>query len=96
MSDQTEQQDRVAFDAFMLALRVLYVAFDLDVPATEFERPFQLLRELADGKLTVASPGELAARFPEMSQFIYDRSSSIIESDRETAASILRGLSRSL
>ncbi|HEX6006717.1 MAG TPA: hypothetical protein VFY80_02065 [Burkholderiales bacterium] len=96
MNHHQEEQDRVAFDAFMLALRVLYVAFDLDVPATEFERPFQILRELADGRLTVASPGELAARFPEMSQFIYDRSSSIIESDRETAARILRGLNRAL
>jgi hypothetical protein len=96
MTNAQEQQDRVAFDAFMLAVRVLYVAFDLDVPATEFERPFQMLRELADGKLTVASPGELAARFPEMSQFIYDRSSSIIESDRETAARVLRGLNRAL
>ena len=45
----TAAQDRAAFDAFMLALRVMYVAFDLDVPASEFEKPFQMLRELADG-----------------------------------------------
>ena len=85
-------QDRAAFDAFMLGIRVMYVAFELDAPATEFEKPFQLLRELAEGRLTVASPGELAARFPQLSDFIYDRSSSMIESDRETAGSILRGL----
>ena len=90
------EQDRAAFDAFMLAIRVMYVAFELDVPATEFERPFQILRELSEGKVTVAEPGELAARFPQLSDFIYDRSSSIIENDRATAASILRGLGSAL
>lgn len=89
-------EDRAAFDAFMLGIRVMYVAFEMDVPASEFERPFQMLRELATGQLTVASPGEMAARFPQLSEFIYDRSSDIIESDRETAARILRGLSGSL
>ena len=92
----TPEQDRAAFDAFMLGIRVMYVAFELDAPATEFEKPFELLRELAEGRLTVASPGELAARFPQLSDFIYDRSSSVIESDRETAASILRGLGSAL
>lgn len=92
----TLDQDRAAFDAFMLGIRVMYVAFELDVPATEFERPFEMLRELAAGQLTVAAPGELAARFPHLSDFIYDRSSSVIQNDRETAASILRGLSSSL
>lgn len=92
----TAAQDRAAFDAFMLALRVMYVAFDLDVPASEFEKPFQMLRELADGRLTVASPGELAAKFPQLGDFIYDRSSSVMESDRATAAGILRGLGGAL
>lgn len=90
------EQDRAAFDAFMLGIRVMYVAFDLDVPATEFERPFQMLRELASGELTVSSPGEMAARFPHLSDFIYDRSSGVIENDRETASRILRGLGGAL
>lgn len=92
----TPAQDRAAFDAFMLGIRVMSVAFELDAPASEFEKPFELLRELAEGRLTVASPGELAARFPQLSDFIYDRSSSVMESDRETAASILRGLGSAL
>jgi hypothetical protein len=92
----TSEIDRASFDAFMLAIRVMYVAFDLDVPATEFERPFQMLQELSEGRLTVAEPGELAARFPNLSDFIYDRSSSVIEQDRETALRILRGLGQSL
>ncbi len=89
-------EDRAAFDAFMLGIRVMYVAFDLDAPASEFERPFEMLRELAEGRLTISSPGEMAARFPHLSDFIYDRSSEIIESDRETASRILRGLSSAL
>jgi hypothetical protein len=72
------------------------VAYELDVPATEFEKPFELLRELSQGRLTVASPGELAAKYPHLGDFIFDRSSSVIESDRATAASILRGLAHSL
>ncbi len=96
MDDMQDREDRAAFDAFMLALRVMYVAFDLDVPATEFEKPFQMLRELAEGRLTVVSPGELAARFPEMGDFIYSRSGSVIENDRVTAARVLRGLGRAL
>lgn len=93
---ETSDQDRIAFDAFMLAIRVMYVTFEMDVPATEFERPFEMLRELADGKLTVAEPGELAARFPQLSDFIYDRSSSVMESDRATAGRVLRGLGKAL
>jgi hypothetical protein len=92
----TAESDRAAFDAFMLAMRVMYVAFELDVPASEFERPFQMLRELAEGKLTVASPGELAARFPQLSEFIFERSNSVMASDRATAGRILRGLSNAL
>jgi hypothetical protein len=92
----TLEQDRAAFDAFMLGIRVMYVAFELDAPATEFERPFEMLRELAAGRLTVASPGELAAKFPHLRDFIYDRSSGVIENDRETAFRILRGLSSAL
>ena len=89
-------EDRAAFDAFMLGIRVMYVAFELDVPASEFERPFEMLRELAAGRLTVASPGEMAAKFPHLGEFIQDRSREIIEGDRETANRILRGLSGSL
>jgi hypothetical protein len=92
----SNSEDVAAFDAFMLGVRVTYLAFDLNVPATEFERPFEMLRELAEGRLTVASPGEMAAKFPELKDFIYDRSSSVIERDRETANRVLRGLAASL
>ena len=92
----SNSEDLAAFDAFMLGVRVTYLAFELDIPATEFERPFEMLRELAEGRLTIASPGEMAAKFPDLKDFIYDRSSSMIERDRETANRILRGLGAAL
>ena len=91
-----EQLDRVAFDAFLLGIRVMSLAFDVDQPATQFEKPFEMLRDIATGQLTVASPAELAARFPELKDLIYDAASSIMERDRVTAGRVLRGLSTSL
>jgi hypothetical protein len=88
-----EPLDQAAFDGFSLAVRVMVHAFDIDAPATEFERPWQLLREIAAGSATLTSTAELAARFPHMKDFLYDRVNSVIESDRETATRVLRGLS---
>ncbi len=87
--------DRTAFDAFSLAIRVLCLAWDIDPPASEFERPWALLREVADGEVTVSNPTEIAARFPRMRDFVYDTAAGVIERDRETARHILRGLSGS-
>jgi hypothetical protein len=88
-----EPLDQAAFDGFSLAVRVMVHAFDIDAPATEFERPWQLLREIAAGSATLTSTAELAARFPHMKDLLYDRVNSVIESDRETATRVLRGLS---
>lgn len=88
--------DEASFDAFLLAIRVLSVAFELDEPASEFEKPFQLLRDIANGHVTLSSPAEIGARFPALKDLIYDASSSVMERDRETAARILRGLNESL
>jgi hypothetical protein len=88
--------DRASFDAFLLALRVIYVAYELDQPATEFEKPFVLLREIADGHTTLASPAEMAAKFPALRDLMYDAASTVMEHDRETATRVLRGLSSTL
>ncbi len=93
MSDA--EMDRTAFDAFSLAIRVLCHAWDIDPPASEYERPWALLREVADGEVTVSNPTDIAARFPRMSDFVYDTAAGVIEHDRETARRILRGLSGS-
>jgi hypothetical protein len=93
MKDSREQElDEAAFDAFSLAFRVMIHAFEIEAPATEFEKPWSLLREIADGSATLTSTAELAARFPHMRDFLFDRVNRVIESDRETAQRVLRGL----
>ncbi|MGQ0813652.1 MAG: hypothetical protein ACT4O1_04225 [Gemmatimonadota bacterium] len=87
-----DQLDQAAFDAFLLAMRVMYVAFDMDEPATKFEKPFELLREITNGQLALSSPAELGTRFPALKDLVYDAASSVMEHDRETAARVLRGL----
>ncbi len=87
-----EQVDRAALDAFSLAIRVLCHAWNMDPPAREFERPWALLREIAEGTTTLSSPAEMAARFPRMKEFLYDATGRVIEHDRATAARVLRGL----
>lgn len=84
--------DRIAFDAFSLAIRVICHAWEIDPPASQFEAPWALLREIADGTTTLSSPAEMAARFPRMTEFLYDTAGRIREHDRETAGAILRGL----
>jgi hypothetical protein len=94
MSEQAGNElDQAAFDGFSLALRVMLHAFEIDAPATQFERPWALLREIADGSATITSTAELAARYPQLSDFLYERVNLVIESDRETARRVLRGLS---
>ncbi len=90
-----EAIDRAAYDAFSLAIRVVCHAWGIDPPATEFERPWALLHEIARGETTLSSPAEMSARFPRMRDFLYDAAGGVIEHDRQTAGSILRGLSRS-
>jgi hypothetical protein len=94
MSDDNEGAalDQAAFDGFSLAFRVMVHAFEIEAPATEYEKPWELLREIAEGNATLTSTAELAARFPQMRDFLYDRVNSVIESDRETARRVLRGL----
>lgn len=87
--------DRTAFDAFNLAIRVICHAWNIDPPASEFERPWSLLREVADGEVAVVNPSEMAARFPRMRELVYDTAAGVMERDRETARRILRGLSQS-
>jgi len=87
--------DRAAFDAFSLALRVVLQAYEVDAPASEYEKPWQLLREIACGETTLTSTAELAARFPALRDFLYERANQMVESDRVVAARVLRGLDES-
>ena len=85
-----------AFEAFLLGLRLFYQMYGIDAPATDFERPWEALREIASGRMTLTNPAELAARFPNMADFLYERANRIVASDRENAERILAGLQESL
>jgi hypothetical protein len=88
--------DQTAFDSFLLALRVIVISFDLNEPAAKFEKPFELLRDIAQGHVTVSSPAELGVRFPALKELVYETASKVMEHDRQTAARILRGLTATL
>ncbi|NLG63952.1 MAG: hypothetical protein GX539_17060 [Candidatus Cloacimonetes bacterium] len=88
-------QDIDAFDAFLFGMRVVLHAFELDPPATEFERPWTLLREIAEGRTTLMNPGDSAARFPGLGELLQETTRDRIAQDREMAVRILRGLGRS-
>ncbi len=84
--------DAAAFDSFLLGVRVVLHAFELDPPATQFERPWSLLREIAAGQTTLTNPGDTAARFPGLGDLLQETAGERIARDRSTADRILRGL----
>lgn len=84
--------DAAAFDAFLFGMRVVLHAFELDPPATEFERPWALLREIADGHTTLMNPGDTAVRFPGLGALLHETTRDRIAQDRGMATRILRGL----
>ena len=89
-------EENAAFEAFLLGLRLCYQLYEIDAPAREFERPWEVLREIAEGRVTLANPGELGARFPKLAGFLYERANRIVASDQATAHRILRGMLESL
>jgi hypothetical protein len=89
-------EDSAAFEAFLLGLRIFYQLYAGDAPASEFERPWEILREVAAGRTTLTNTGELAARYPGMADFLYERANRMVASDRANAERVLRGLQESL
>ena len=89
-------EDNAAFEAFLLGLRVFFQLYASDAPASEFQRPWEVLREVAEGRVTLTNTGDLASRYPGLADFLYERANSIIASDRANATRILRGLQDSL
>lgn len=94
MSDSASDAtlDAAAFDAFLLGMRVVLHAYELDPPATQFERPWELLREIAEARTTLTNPADTAARFPRLGELLYDSAQDVHAHDRDTAQRILRGL----
>ena len=91
-----DERDRVALDAFMLALRVVLHAYEIEAPAAEYEKPWRLLRQIADGEVTIMSPAELSARHPGLKDFLYEQANDLVQHDREVALRVLRGLGSTL
>jgi hypothetical protein len=89
-------EDSAAFEAFLLGLRIFYQLYASDAPATEFERPWELLKEVASGRTALTNTGELAARYPGLADFLYERANRMVASDRANAERVLRGLQQSL
>ena len=46
--------------------------------------------------MTLTNTGELAARYPGLAEFLYDRANRMVASDRANAERVLRGLQESL
>lgn len=84
--------DAASFDAFLLGVRVILHAYELDPPASEFERPWSLLREIAEGGTAITNPADTAARFPGLGELLVESAGEVIAHDRTVAARILRGL----
>jgi hypothetical protein len=90
------REESAAFEAFLLGLRVFYQVYGIDAPATDFGRPWELLREIAEGRLTLTNTADLAARYPAMSEFLFERANRVVADDRENARRVLAGLQESL
>jgi hypothetical protein len=89
-------EEIAAFEGFLLALRVLYPLYGIEGPASDFEKPWAALKEIAEGRMTLSNPADLAARYPHMSEFLFERANRIVASDRENAARVLAGMQESL
>ena len=98
MSDASHRPSEkiAAFEGFLMGLRVLYHIYEIDEPAAAFEKPWALLKEVAEGRLTLTNPADLAARYPGVAAFVYERANRMVASDRETAAMVLAGMQAGL
>jgi hypothetical protein len=89
-------EDGAAFESFLLGLRIFFLLYASEAPASEFERPWALLKEIAAGQTTLTNTADLAARYPGLAEFLYERANRMVASDRANAEKILRGLQSSL
>ena len=85
--------DNQLFDAFLLGVRVTDHAYDINAPGTESEKPWALLREIAEGKSTlVSSDAEKRLKYPDMQRSLRESlpemTSQLIQKDRELARRI--------
>lgn len=87
---------RAAYEGFALAVRIMYMLYAPDAPATEVGRPWEVVKEIAEGRLSLSNPAELAARFPGMKDLLFDTANLVVARERETATAVLEGLQEAL
>lgn len=88
--------ERAAFEGFSLALRVMYHLYAPEAPASEVEKPWEMAKEIAEGRLSLSNPADTAARFPEMKEFLYERMNRVVARERQVARAVLQGLQEAL
>lgn len=89
------ERDELMLDGFLMGLRVMYHAHGIRGPASEAEKPWDVLREIAEGRLTLAlDPAEQALKYPSMPRALKDHlarhTNEFIARDREKASLILQ------
>jgi len=91
------EQNKLLLDGFLLGLRSLFQAHDIHVPGTEDHKHWDLLRDVAEGRLTlVSSPAEQLVKFPnmtvEMKDYLARNTNRLIAKDRELARRVLQAM----
>lgn len=89
-------EERAAYEGFTLALRVMYQLYAPDLPATEAGRPWEIVKDVAEGRLSLSNPADLAARFPGMKDFVFERANEVVARERQIALAVLRGMQKAL
>jgi hypothetical protein len=80
---------------FRLCVLAMIEAYKLDIPADETERIYDVLREVAEGRLTLQDgPAELLKLIPgadsDLAETLFAQQNAILAQEREDAATILR------
>ena len=87
---------RATYEGFALGLRIMYLLYAPETLGSEADRPWEVVKEIADGHLSLSNPADLAARFPEMRDFLFDRANLVVARERATARAVLTGLQEAL
>jgi hypothetical protein len=93
-----DERDNALYSGFAFGLRVMMEAHDMRLPSAEGEKPWNLLQEIADGRVTIVhSPADWKVGnrelHPEIERML-ENAGKLIASDRETAEAILRAFNR--
>ena len=80
----------VAWEAYRLGVKITMDVYGVDDDPLRAERQTEVLREIADGRLTLhISPADRTAPYPNMNptlrEFIHDNANELVQREREVA-----------